>query len=74
MFSSDVMCINSLVDGLTKYKIYTAIDVKLKSDGVFLGIIDDYGVMNYFKEDRFITITDKLLKSVSEYIEKIKGN
>lgn len=28
----DVMCVNSLVDGLTKYKIYTIKDVKTESD------------------------------------------
>ena len=69
----DVMCVNSLVDGLTKYKIYTIKDVKTESDHqTFYKVIDDYGIENYFKKERFIILSDIFIKHIQCYIEDNK--
>lgn len=70
MDNKDILCINGLVDGVTKNKIYSVVPVEIKDGKIYYGLIDDYGVYNLFKEDRFITITGELVKSFEEYKNK----
>ena len=68
MFERDVLCINGLVDGVTKGKIYKAIGIFSKEDGEFYGLYDDYGIYGMFRKERFITITDTLIQNFTEYL------
>lgn len=64
----DLICINDLVDGLTKGKIYKVISRYCREDGVYYGIYDDYGAYNSYKSDRFMIITDTLTKNLKKYL------
>ena len=49
-----VKCVNDLVDGLSKNRLYKVINVKLREDGsLSYFLFDDYGHYNEFKSDRF---------------------
>nr|WP_312985462.1 hypothetical protein [Clostridioides sp.] len=49
----DVTCVDDWVDGITEGKDYSVLEVLKRSDGVFYGILDDYGVLNHFRAKRF---------------------
>ena len=67
MFKKYVLCINDLVDGLSYYKIYTAIYCKFKKEKLYYGLYDDYGMYNLFLADRFITVTESLVANIIEH-------
>lgn len=67
------MCIDDCVDGISLYKIYTAINIITDKDNcVYYELVDDYGLYNIYKQKRFITVTDELIKNIEEYKKNIK--
>lgn len=49
-----VKCINDLVDGLSKGKIYDVTVIRKRNDGLLsFWLKDDYGQYTEFKSDRF---------------------
>lgn len=67
MFKKDILCINDLVDGLSKNKIYRAIHCEMKGGKLYYGLYDDYGIYNMFLENRFIIVTNDLINNIEEY-------
>lgn len=70
MFKQHILCINDLVDGVTKNKIYTAIYCEMKQGKIYYGLYDDYGVYNLFLEERFIPVTEDLIDNIIEFKNK----
>ena len=49
-----VECIDDLVDGLSKHRLYKVINTRLREDGkLSYFLFDDYGLYNEFRSDRF---------------------
>lgn len=64
-----VMCIDDLVDGISKYKIYKATSYDYMIDN-FYEIVDDYGMHGTFRSYRFIEVTSEMIKNIEDYIMK----
>lgn len=49
-----VECIDDLVDGLSKNRLYKVFHIKKRKDGkLSYFLFDDYGLYNEFRSDRF---------------------
>ena len=62
-----VKCIDDLVDGVTKGKEYKVTNLFIRNDINLYGIVDNYGVYNEFRADRFIIVEKDKLEVLTEW-------
>ncbi|MBS4893768.1 MAG: hypothetical protein KHZ90_08335 [Veillonella parvula] len=60
-----VKCIDDMVDGISKGKIYNVVEIIKHDNKLSYWLKDDYGVFNEFKSDRFEILEQRMVYCVN---------